>query len=133
MPSPKSGKKPSPVAPAEPDLPVDADNADPGEMSEVKARQRQVQQGRYGAVQAKPHKPSQAEAGQQQKTSWIEIELVDEDNEPVPGEEYEITLPDDSLATGTLDEKGFARLEGIPSGTCQITFPALHETIWERA
>ena len=72
------------------------------------------------------------EAATIRKTSWIEIELVDEDDQPVPGEKYKVTLPDESVATGTLDENGFARIDGIESGTCQITFPNLDKDAWEK-
>ena len=64
------------------------------------------------------------------KTGWIEIQLVDEDNKPVPGEPYSVTLPDGSVADGTLDEKGFARIDHIDPGSCQITFPNLDKNAW---
>jgi type VI secretion system secreted protein VgrG len=66
-------------------------------------------------------------------TSWIEIELVDEEDNPVPGERYQITLPDGSVARGTLDENGFARIGGIEPGTCQVTFPDFDQDAWEEA
>ncbi len=70
----------------------------------------------------------------EEKKSWIEIELVDEEDNPVPGERYKVTLPDGkTVAEGTLDEKGFARVEGIDPGTCKITFPNLDKDAWEKA
>ena len=122
----KSGKAGSPVSPAAPDAAEDADIADPGKMAEIKAEQLEKKEGKYGSEQVKPHKPDE------EKTSWIEIEMVDEEDEPVPGEKYRITLPDDSVAQGTLDDKGFARIEGIDSGTCKITFPELDKDAWEK-
>ena len=56
-----------------------------------------------------------------------------EDDEPVPGEVYRVTLPDGKVAEGTLDEKGFARVEGIDPGTCKVTFPNLDQEAWEKA
>ncbi len=71
---------------------------------------------------------------EEKKKSWIEIELVDEEDNPVPGERYRITLPDGkTLAEGRLDDKGFARVDGIDPGTCQITFPDLDKEAWEPA
>ncbi len=122
----KSGKAGSPVSPAAPDVADDADIADPGKMAEIKAEQLEKKEGKYGSVQVKPHKPDE------EKTSWIEIEMVDEEDEPVPGEKYKITLPDDSVAEGTLDGKGFARVDGIDPGTCKVTFPELDKDAWEK-
>jgi len=133
--NPKSGTAGQAVTPTAPEVADDADIADPGKMAEVKAEQIQQQKGKYGSSQTKPHKPpaSSDEAKEEGKTSWIEIELVDEENKPVSGERYKITLPDSSVAEGTLDEKGFARVEGITPGTCQITFPNLDKDAWESA
>lgn len=133
MPSPKDGKAGSPVDPADPQKPEEADKADPGEVEKVKAEQRQTKTGKYGSVPVKPYKAGEDgdEAG---KKSWIEVELVDEQQHPVPGEKYRITLPDgQTVAEGTLDEKGLARLEGIDPGTCKITFPELDREAWKRA
>jgi type VI secretion system secreted protein VgrG len=51
----------------------------------------------------------------------------------VPGEPYSITLPDSTVASGTLDNKGFARIEGIDPGMCQITFPQRDTEAWKKA
>lgn len=67
------------------------------------------------------------------KTSWIEIELVDEAGEPVPGEWFEVVCPDGSVACGTTDEKGWAKVTGIDPGSCDITFPKLDQEAWEGA
>ncbi|MBI4586171.1 MAG: carboxypeptidase regulatory-like domain-containing protein [Planctomycetes bacterium] len=131
--NPKSGKAGSPVSPAEPKPAEDADVADPGEVAKVKADQIEAQKGKYGSTPAKPHKPPKNEEEKKVKNSWIEIELVDEDGQPVPGLKYRVTLPDDSVAEGTLDGKGFARIEGIPAGNCKITFPDLDKDAWEPA
>jgi len=57
------------------------------------------------ASTAPTHNPEAAK--QAGKKSWIEIELVDEDGKPVPGEAYRITLPDGTtIDEGTLDDKG---------------------------
>ena len=69
----------------------------------------------------------------EEEKTWIEIELVDEEDNPVPGEKYKITLPDGRVKTGTLDENGFARVEGIDPGTCKVTFPNLDKDAWEKA
>jgi len=153
MPSPKSGKATNTVPPAVPKQADDADIADPGKVAEIKTEQRQTKSGKYGSEEVKPHKSSQAgaiaagpqaggtAAGEQtveqlkeeeKKTSRIEIELVGEDDEGIPGEKYKITLPDNSVAEGTLNEKGFARVEGLEKGTCKVCFPDLDKEAWEK-
>src|SRR5437899_968151 len=114
MPSPKSGSAGSAVSPADPKKPQEADKADPGEVEKIKAEQRQTKTGKYGSVQTKPNKLPKTKDEKAKKKSWIEIKLVDKNNKPVPGEAYRVTLPDgETVAEGTLDEKGFARVNGI--------------------
>ena len=133
MPSPKSGNPGSPVPPADPQKPVPADKADPGAMNEVKADQRETSSGKYGSTPLKPHKPPETDDEKKKKTSWIEIKLIDEEGHPVPGEEYRIALPDgETVARGTLDDKGFARVAGIDPGSCKVTFPNLDTSAWKR-
>ncbi len=130
----KSGNAGSPVSPAAPDTAEDADIADPGKMAEIKAEQLEKKEGKYGSTPVKPHKPPTEEEKEEKKEelSWIEIEMVGEDDEPIPGEKYKITLPDDSVAEGTLDEKGAARVEGFEKGTCKVCFPDLDKEAWEK-
>jgi hypothetical protein len=66
------------------------------------------------------------------KTSWVEIALVDEQGNPVAGEQYQIVVPDGSAVEGPLDAKGLARVEGIDPGNCKITFPNLDKSTWRR-
>jgi len=135
----KSGKAGKVVKPGAPQVAEDADIDDPGEVAQVKSEQRQNKEGKYGAEKVKAHKPvaGQGESGdgesEKEKTSWIEIELLDEEDQPVPGERYQIELPDGSVAKGTLDQNGFARVEGIDPGTCKVTFPELDKEAWEKA
>jgi hypothetical protein len=57
--------------------------------------------------------------------------LTDEHGKVVPGEPYRLVLPDgQTLAEGTLDEKGFARVEGVDAGSCKVTFPNLDKSAW---
>jgi type VI secretion system secreted protein VgrG len=132
--NPKSGKAGKTVAPAKPAEAYDADVADPGKAAEGKAQQAQSKTGKYGSEQPKPHKPAQeTQEEKQNKKSWIEIELVNEAGDPVPGEGYEITLPNGLTTKGTLDSKGLARLDGIDPGTCKVTFPNLDKEAWKKA
>lgn len=57
------------------------------------------------------------------KKTWIEFKVLDDKGKPQPSLSYEVTLPDQTIVTGSLDGNGFSRLDNIPSGTCQIRFP----------
>ena len=123
MPSPKSGNASSPVPPADPEAALEADNAKPGSAEQIAANQRKKELGN-----GKPHRPDK------DKKSWIEIELVDESDQPVAGETFRVILPDgETVAEGSLDEHGFVRIEGIDPGTCKVTFPDLDQDAWQRA
>ena len=122
------------VSPADPKKAEEADNADPGEVDKVKAEQRQTKAGKYGSEKVEPYKPPLTEEEREKKKSWIEIELVGEDEQPISGERYRVTLPDGKTASeGTLDENGLARVDGIEPGDCKITFPNLDKEAWEPA
>jgi len=135
-----SGKACTAVEPIAPVAAEEADVADPGKMAEIIAKQLKNKAGKYGSTPAKPFKPpteeqkKENEENQEKKEelSWIEIELVGEDNKAIPGEKYKVTLSDGSVAEGTLDAKGFARLDGIPKGNCKVTFPDLDKDAWEK-
>jgi hypothetical protein len=135
-----SGSAGSLVAPAAPSAAQDADKADPGEMAQVKAEQIQQQKGKYGSVKLTPHNSSSAAAASsseapetQKKKHWIEIKLADEAGKPVPGEPYQVILPDGTTAaSGTLDENGFARVDDIEdAGSCKVIFPNRDKKSWK--
>jgi len=131
--TPKSGKAGGIVAPAEPVEALEADNAEPGQVS------------RAQADTTTPHKPPQSSntvgtsegkggggKSDSSKKVWIEIKLVDTDKKPVAGEAYKVTLPDGKVDSGTLDNEGFVRIEGIDPGTCKVTFPNLDGSSWKK-
>lgn len=64
-------------------------------------------------------------------THWIEIQLVGEDGEGIPGQRYRIVAPDGVEWSGYTDSLGIARVSRIPGGTCQISFPDLDADAWE--
>ena len=68
-----------------------------------------------------------------EKKSWIAIELVDEDNKPVPYEDYRVTLPDGTPIEDSLDDKGRSKITGIDPGTCKVSFPNRDGKDWKRA
>jgi hypothetical protein len=62
---------------------------------------------------------------------WVEIELIDEEDKPVPGVKYKITLPGGAIQEGTLDQNGWTRVQAYAEGSCKVSFPELDETSWE--
>jgi hypothetical protein len=57
---------------------------------------------------------------------WIEIELIGEDDKPIPWERYKVVLPDGRIVEGLLDDAGFVRIDQIlPAGNCRVSFPDL--------
>lgn len=69
--------------------------------------------------------PIEQEAARAKGDHWIEVRLLDLDDVPLAGEQYAITLPDNSKRNGKLDARGIARLDGIPEGTCIVEFPGI--------
>lgn len=61
---------------------------------------------------------------------WIEVVLLDKDNEPIPGEHYELRLPDQSLRKGRLNREGSVKFEGIVAGDASIAFPGIDAQEW---
>jgi type VI secretion system secreted protein VgrG len=58
--------------------------------------------------------------------------LLDQTGKPVPGEAYQIELPDGSTVEGNLDSKGLARVDGIDPGNCKISFPNIDKKSWRK-
>lgn len=54
---------------------------------------------------------------------WIELELVGPTGEAVGGEAYRVTTGKGKTIEGSLDEKGFARVERVGKAPCQVSFP----------
>ncbi|GJQ30603.1 MAG: hypothetical protein HBSAPP03_24870 [Phycisphaerae bacterium] len=136
MASAESVKMGSLVAPAEPDEAADADVADPGEVEKVKLEQREAGTGKYGSTNIDPAAAEEAaseSSDPDEPPTWIEIELLDDDDQPIAGEVYRVTTPDGKVRSGTLNDKGFARVEGVKKGQCKVTFPRLDEAAWRKA
>ena len=62
--------------------------------------------------------------------TWIEIQLIGDDDKPIPYQKYSVMLPGGAIKNGTLDEEGKARVDGIPAGTCKVSFPDLDQDTW---
>jgi hypothetical protein len=62
--------------------------------------------------------------------TWVAFKLIDKDGKPVPGAAYKVTLPDESIVTGTLNDAGEVQFDDIDPGQCQITFPEIDAKEW---
>lgn len=131
----KSGKAVKVVEPIEPEEAFTADDAKPGNVAKVKAKEVKAKKGKYGSTPSPAFKPKNAKKDSKQdedkKLSWIEIELIDNKDNPMSGEKYEIKLPDGTTSKGTLDGNGFARVEGFEPGKCEVSFPKLEDDAWD--
>jgi type VI secretion system secreted protein VgrG len=142
-----SGSAGSLVSPLSPTAPTAADTANPGAVTNAPSGTAATQVGTSAdtiapTLATRPKKSAASDApthdpnapANQNKKSWIEIVLVGDDGNPVPGEPYRVTLPDGTtVADGTLDEKGYARVENIDPGTCKVTFPNRDKSAWKHA
>ncbi len=129
----KSGTAGSLVKPTAPTDAKDADDATGGSTQDA-SNSGSKSGSAPSSVLVKPmatHKPTDDPS----KTSWIALQLSYESNGlPVAGMEYAVTLPDgQTIAGGSTDEQGYAKVEGIDPGSCQISFPSLDQEAWEEA
>lgn len=66
------------------------------------------------------------DAAEEDPWHHIEIELIDEDDEPVPGIAVQVALPDGRSRGGMTDDFGLLRIDSISTeGGCRIRFPGL--------
>lgn len=79
--------------------------------------------------EAAPAEPEEAPMRENTKT-FLAIEAVNPRGEAVPDLKFKVKLSDGSTRDGKLDDKGCARLTGIPEGTCDLSFPDLNEGDW---
>jgi len=137
-----AGRAVSPAAPLEAEI---ADTAEPGREVTYRFQRARLDPLEAAALNApwhkEPEEPSEErqtgpvaaqKEEEEQETTWIEVELLDEKDQPVVGERYWIRLPDGKLARGRTDENGIGRVKGIKAGgECKICFPDLDKDMWE--
>ena len=63
------------------------------------------------------------ESGLLEFKDWVELELIDEEGNQKPNEEYIIHLPDGTQKKGNLDSKGYAKVKDIPPGKFTVEYP----------
>ena len=74
-----------------------------------------------------------APGAEEDRSHWIEIEVVDELGRPVPNVEYRIECAGGEVRTGTSGADGRAKEWALVAGVCKFGFPALDGPAWNRA
>jgi type VI secretion system secreted protein VgrG len=80
-----------------------------------------------------PGPPPEPGGGDTEVKTWVEIELVNEFDEPVPSEPCVIRTPDGKELRRTTDANGLIRVTGVSPGECEVCFPEIDAEAWERA
>ena len=65
------------------------------------------------------------------KPDWVGLELASAGGVPAAGEPFILELADGSRVTGKLDNLGRCRVEGVPPGSCKVTFPERDAKEWK--
>lgn len=114
---------------AAPEAPVDADTTEPGK-DVTYAGGEELAEGEVPADTA-GHEFEESEPTEQ-KTSWIEMELRDDEGNPVAFERCRIKTTDGRVIERSTGEDGVLHIHGIKPGDCEITFPNLDKEAWGR-
>ena len=67
----------------------------------------------------------------EEKKSFLEFSVADEEGKPLAGHRYRLELPDESVAEGIVGMDGKVRIDGVEKGSCKISFPELDKSSWE--
>lgn len=76
-------------------------------------------------VEAEPPPRHIRRVEEEAATHWIEIVLLDYDDEPVAGQPYELVTPDGKTISGRLDGAGCAYVDLDVGGECKVAFLGL--------
>lgn len=79
-----------------------------------------------------PPPPENTGGDSSSQKTWVDVQLLDEDGDPVAGERYILKLTDGSIREGNLGADGRVRVNGIDPGNCVVSFPDLHTKEWWR-
>ncbi len=75
--------------------------------------------------------PSSGEETCPYTKSWVGVRFYDEAGDPLAGEPYELHK-DGQVKSGSLDDKGFARVEELDKGAWRLVFPRRRSENWGR-
>ncbi|MDA8140074.1 MAG: type VI secretion system tip protein TssI/VgrG [Desulfobacteraceae bacterium] len=96
--------------------------------------------GRPGKVEANPAvalpKPAPVEvlpsptAPAANESAWIEVQLLDDQDQPKAGEQFYITAANGKQYSGVTNAQGIGRVEKLPPGMCRLDFARLDKDLW---
>lgn len=66
-------------------------------------------------------------------TTWVEVEVVDNDGKPLPYQKVRVTDGGGTERIAYSDAKGVARVDGMAKGECKVTLADLDRSSWEPA
>jgi type VI secretion system secreted protein VgrG len=103
--------------PTKPEEAAEADNDKPGRKMQLEKQ----------SFERKKNKTKE----DPKKKSWVIVGLDDEEGKPVTGEPFQLWQGDTLISSGTLNNKGRRKVNGIDPGSYDLTFPKLDKDAWE--
>ena len=58
---------------------------------------------------------------------WVEVDIVDDEGEPIAQKDYTVLYSSGEVKTGKTDDSGNIKVEGVPPGTCTIQYNLRNE------
>lgn len=116
---------------------------DLGDEAAVRARLARLIESGVVAVLRRPYEPlPQTErpdpngpqpgggGARPEEKTWIEVQLLTPEGQPVVNRRVRIELPDRSVIERTTDAQGLCRADGIDPGTCKVTLLDVDRAAW---
>jgi hypothetical protein len=81
-----------------------------------------------GGIMVPPVQAAGVSAEGDEGTTFVEIKLTNEDDDPIPNESYQICKIADGavIAEGTLDDAGYAMVDNLPKDRYKTVYPDLN-------
>lgn len=112
---------------------IESAMAEFGQIEEAPTREFKRDPGRPDTIGVVSPQQEDGEPGEPPPDHWIGVKLVDNAGEPIAFQPFRLKLGDGSILEGTLDEKGYCRVEGVEKGTTQVSFPNINADEWKSA
>ncbi len=73
-----------------------------------------------------------APSSSQDKSHWVEVQIVDASGRGLAGRPFALKLPDGSEKRGRVPKDGRVRVEGIVAGACSLTVADIDDARWSK-